>query len=53
MSYTEYAQDYEEDYLEEMPITIVRNLEQYEFSTTIRVHGLEFMINDGMFLRAL
>ncbi len=40
-TYPEYAQDYEEDYLEEVPVSVVCDLEQYEFAASIRIHGLD------------
>ena len=40
-TYTEDAKDYEEDNLEEMPITVVGNLKQYQFPRSKGVHCLE------------
>lgn len=41
-TYAEYAQDYEKYYLEEVPVSVVCDLEQYQFATAIRVHGLKW-----------
>lgn len=36
---SEYTQDDKENYFEEVPISIVRDLEQYEFAGAKRIHG--------------
>lgn len=40
-TYTEDAEDYKEDDLEEMPITVVGDLKQYQFPRSEGVHCLE------------
>ena len=40
------TQDDEEDNLEEMPVTVVRDLEQDEFTATVWVHSLN-ICNSG------
>ena len=41
LTHPEDAEDYEEHNLEKVPISIVSDLEQHEFSAAIRVHGRE------------
>lgn len=41
LTYTEYSK-YDEEYdFEEMPISIIGNLEQYKLSSSERIHSLE------------
>jgi len=39
-SYSKYAQNDKEDDFKKMPVTVVSDLEQYQFSSTERIHGL-------------
>lgn len=39
-SHPEYTKDDEEDDLEEMPVAVVCNLEQYELPSAVRIHRL-------------
>lgn len=41
MTDTEYSEDDEEQNLEEMPVSVVCDLEQYQLSAAIRVHSLD------------
>jgi hypothetical protein len=38
--YSKYTKNNEEHNLKEMPISIIRDLEQYQFSCPERIHGL-------------
>lgn len=40
-TYTEDTDDYEKDYLKEMPVTVVGDLEQYQLPRSERVHCLK------------
>lgn len=40
-TYPEYAQNYEEDDLEEVPVSVVCDLKEYQLATAVRVHGLQ------------
>ena len=48
-TYTEDAKDYEKDDLEEMPITVVGDLEQYQFPRSEGVHCLEVRHNSDTY----
>lgn len=47
-TYAEDPEYDEEKNLEEVPITVICNLKQYQFTTTIRIHGL-FKISTGKY----
>ena len=41
------SQDYEKDNLEEVPVTVVSDLEQYQFPSSEGVHYLEIRFNSA------
>lgn len=44
-THAKYSEDYEKDDLEEMPITVIGDLEQYQFSSPEGVHDLKVRSN--------
>jgi hypothetical protein len=47
LTHAEDSENYEKDNLEEMPITVVGNLEQYQLPGPKGIHDLEARSNSG------